>query len=343
MYDQYCEQWRAIPSLFRTQLVKLGYKYCMSVECTRAAGTELQRDPADATMDNPAEDNLHFQGTCWRPGKAKHTVAIMTTLMKELVPYFHVYIAKSVDAGAADRYVVKRDATFRHGPFVDSDESLQAAEHRMDQEENVKAAEKKIRETKLTKAQADLAKWIDSYVGDDRSILNVVSKPKMGKSVFQRYLAVTKRHMIVKYLGDDAKTHDALYAFGPCRVYHINIEFNQSDKFNVKNLKAFLEQVKDGILEKTRYKWEQKIQQPPIVVVYSNAPLQPFSNGNDRIKYAVLEGDQVDTAVFRSDWSVDRIVEQFGGYLGASVRQSRSRKDARMAREFRDAGAEELE
>lgn len=342
-YDLYAEQWRALPTTFRGALPKLGYKYCMSVECTRAAGSELQRDPADASLDNPAEDNMHFQGTCWRPGKAKHTVTVMSGLLKELVPHFHVYVAKSVDVGAADRYVIKKDATFRHGPFVDSDESLAAAEHKMDQEANVKAAEAKIRGVTLNQCQRDIMDWINTFVGDDRSILNIVSKPKMGKSLLQRYLAVVKKHMVVKYLPDEAKMHDALFTFGPCRVYHINIEFNQSDRFNVNNMKAFLEQVKDGILEKTRYKHEQIMQSPPIVVVYSNRPLPPYDNGNDRIKYGVIEGDKIDDAKFRSDWSIDRIIEYFGDPIGTSVRQSRSLRDARLARALSAVCGEELE
>lgn len=264
---------------FHTEIVKLikkefpGAKFCFQLECT-CREKEPFPEPLASLCKQPdfpqaSLYNWHYQG--WlklKERKRPHTVGAI--LGKGGMQGISVRPASNAGAKALEDYVMKRDATYRAGPWADKWISAPYQ------------GEDLI--TKLLPFQ----KYICDEIKKPPSnrVINWIYDPEgcSGKSAFVKMLTFKCPYFKYVDLADKKDACTDIVADGPKSFYIVDIPRTKTSKVSMDEMYMVVEQLKNGIVVQHKYEESKMVMKPPHVWVFSNWKPEKEKLTSDRLR-----------------------------------------------------------
>lgn len=203
-----------------------------------------------------AEGGLwHFQ--CYARLKAKDRPKTLAVKWNEDLRGVEVSCCSSAGKEALAKYAMKKDSTYREGPWVSEDvyvgDDLP---------------------TVLLPWQENLRKYLLGPVNPREIIWIVDEHGNSGKSIFAKYMF--HHHNVLKLSwGDTGDLINLVCKLDVKRAYIFDLSRTKPKTFSSQDLYSAMEDIKNGYLVNTKYETAVKAFAPPHIVVFANtAPVQ---------------------------------------------------------------------
>lgn len=230
-------------------------RYIFQLECT-------PRDDPDAKIDN-----WHFQGYLHRSFKERPRT--LGARLGKIFPGIYVAAASTAGIEATRSYSMKRDDSYRAGPWADR--PIMPVYNGQD----LPAVWRPWQQQVITAVSGE---------ADDRTI-NWIFDPegKVGKSKVAKYITWKKLGKFMSFESAANLMYQVLAA-GPQRAYLFDLPRTKGKNSFMDDIYQALESIKNGLVQSGKYEGGELLMLPPHVWVFSNFPPDLSKMSADRFR-----------------------------------------------------------